>query len=66
MEMTEKIEETAREIGERVRPQIDEAKRKLESLNSSAVSFIKENPGKCLVGAVALGYLIGKIASRRG
>ena len=66
MEMTEKIEETAREIGERVRPQIDEAKRKLESLNTSAVAFIKENPGKCLVGAVALGYLIGKIASRRG
>jgi len=66
MEMTEKIEETAREIGARVRPQIDEAKRKLESMNTSAVSFIKENPGKCLVGAVALGYLIGKIASRRG
>ena len=66
MEMTEKIEETAREIGARVRPQIDEAKRRFESLNTSAVSFIKENPGKCLVGAVALGYLIGKIASRRG
>ena len=66
MEMTEKIEETAREIGARVRPQIDEAKRKLESMNTSAVSFIKENPGKCLVGAIALGYLIGKIASRRG
>ena len=66
MEMTEKIEETAREIGERVRPQIDEARRKIESLNTSAVSFIKENPGKCLVGAVALGYLIGNIASRRG
>ena len=66
MEMTEKIEETAREIGARVRPQIDEAKRKLESLNSSAISFIKENPGKCLVGAIAFGYLVGKIASRRG
>ena len=64
--MTEQIEATVREVGERVRPQIDEAKRKLESLNTSAVSFIKENPGKCLVGAVALGYLIGKIASRRG
>ena len=66
MEMTEKIEETARELGARVRPQIDEAKRKLESLNSSAISFIKENPGKCLVGAIAFGYLVGKIASRRG
>jgi hypothetical protein len=29
-------------------------------------SYIKENPGKCLVGALAVGYLIGKIASRRG
>jgi len=66
MEMTEKIEETARELGARVRPQIDEAKRKLESLNNSAISFIKENPGKCLVGAIAFGYLVGKIASRRG
>ena len=49
-----------------MRPQIDEARRKLESMNTSAISFIKENPGKCLVGAIAVGYLIGKIASRRG
>jgi len=66
MEMTEKIEETAREIGARVRPQIDEARKKLESMNTSAIEFIKENPGKCLVGAIAFGYLVGKIASRRG
>lgn len=66
MEMTEKIEETAREIGARVRPQIDEARKKLESMNTSAVAFIKENPGKCVIGAIAVGFLIGKIASRRG
>ena len=66
MEMTQKIEETAREIGARVRPQIDEARKKIESMNTSAVAFIKENPGKCLVGAIAVGFLIGKIASRRG
>jgi len=66
MEMTEKIEETAREIGARVRPQIDEARKKLESMNTSAIAFIKENPGKCVVGAIAVGFLIGKIASRRG
>ena len=64
MEMTEKIEETAREIGARVRPQIDEAKRRLTSLNGYVTGYIKENPGKCLVGAIALGFLIGKIASR--
>jgi ElaB/YqjD/DUF883 family membrane-anchored ribosome-binding protein len=66
MEMTERIEDTARELGERVRPQIENAKRRLSSLNDSATDYIKENPGKCLVGALAIGYLIGKIASRRG
>ena len=66
MEMTERIEETARELGERVRPQIEHAKQRLSSLNDSATDYIKENPGKCLVGALAIGYLIGKLASRRG
>lgn len=66
MEMTQKIEETAREIGARVRPQIEDAKRKFSSFNDSATAYIKENPGKCLVGAIAIGYLIGKLASRRG
>ncbi|HEY7372771.1 MAG TPA: hypothetical protein VIF57_11465 [Polyangia bacterium] len=66
MEMTEKIEETAREIGARVRPQIEEAKRRFSSMSDSASTYIKANPGKCLVGAIAVGFLIGKIASRRG
>jgi ElaB/YqjD/DUF883 family membrane-anchored ribosome-binding protein len=66
MEMTERIEETARELGERVRPQIENAKQRLSSMNDSATDYIKENPGKCLVGALAVGYLIGKLASRRG
>ena len=26
--------------------------------------YIKENPGQCLLGALALGFLIGKIARR--
>ena len=64
MEMTDQIEATAREIGDRVRPQIEDAKRRLTSLNDQAIDYIKENPGTCLVGAVALGFLIGKIARR--
>jgi hypothetical protein len=66
MEMTERLEDTARELGERVRPQIENAKRRLSSMNESMTDYIKENPGRCLVGALAVGYLIGKIASRRG
>jgi hypothetical protein len=64
MEMTDQIEATARELGDRVRPQLEDAKRRLSSLNDKAVDFIKENPGTCLVGALALGYIIGKIARR--
>jgi len=64
MEMTQDLEDTAREIGERVRPQIDEAKRRLSEVNGQVTSYIKENPGKTLLGALALGYIVGKIASR--
>lgn len=64
MEMTDQLEQTAREIEERVRPQIEHAKRKITSLNGQAVSYIKENPGKCLLGAIAAGFIIGRIARR--
>jgi ElaB/YqjD/DUF883 family membrane-anchored ribosome-binding protein len=64
MEMTRELEDTARQIEERVRPQIEQAKRRLSELNTQASSYIKENPGKCVLGALAVGYIIGKIASR--
>ena len=64
MEMTRELEDTARQIEERVRPQIEQAKRRLSELNSQATSYIKANPGKCLLGALAVGYIVGKIASR--
>jgi ElaB/YqjD/DUF883 family membrane-anchored ribosome-binding protein len=64
MEMTEQFEKTARELEDRIRPQIEDAKKKVSDLNDRAVSYIKENPGKCLLGAVAAGYIIGRIARR--
>jgi ElaB/YqjD/DUF883 family membrane-anchored ribosome-binding protein len=64
MEMTEQIEATVKQVGARVRPQIDEARRRLTSLNSDVTGYIKENPGRCLLGAIALGFVIGKIARK--
>jgi ElaB/YqjD/DUF883 family membrane-anchored ribosome-binding protein len=64
MEIAEQIESTVREVGERVRPQLDDAKRRLTSLNNDVTGYIKENPGRCLIGAIAVGFLIGKIARR--
>ena len=64
MEIAEQIESTVREVGERVRPQLDDAKRRLTSLNRDVTSYIKENPGRCLLGGIAAGFIIGKIARR--
>jgi len=66
MEMTEQIEATVREVGDRVRPQLEAAKKRLSSLDDTVTGYIKENPGKCLLGALAVGFLIGKIARRAG
>ena len=38
MEMTEQIEATVKQMGARVRPQIDQARRRLTSLNGDVTS----------------------------
>jgi ElaB/YqjD/DUF883 family membrane-anchored ribosome-binding protein len=62
--MTHQIEERAHELSARVRPQMREAREKLESMSETVTEYIKENPAKCLVGAIAIGYVVGKIARR--
>ena len=61
----EQMNERVRHLQDRVAPQLDEARRNLSDLNERAVGFIRANPGTCLIGAVALGFLVGKLASRR-
>jgi hypothetical protein len=58
------VEKNLSELGDRVRPQIEEAKRRLQALNNQASSVIKEHPALCLLGAVGLGYLIARLARR--
>ncbi len=43
----------------------DDTRARLESFNDQAVDFIRENPAICIVGALAAGYLVGRLASRR-
>ena len=59
------VQDRARELQDRLSPQIEQARQNLNELNSRVLSFVKERPGTCLVGALAFGYLVGKIASRR-
>jgi hypothetical protein len=52
------------ELAAEVIPRIQEAQQKILLLNERALAFIQERPGTCLLGAVALGFVVGKIASR--
>lgn len=60
----QQLQDRARELQARMAPQIEEARRNLQDLNQRAQTFIRERPGTCLIGALAVGFLIGKIASR--
>jgi ElaB/YqjD/DUF883 family membrane-anchored ribosome-binding protein len=64
MELTRDLEDTAREVQRRMRPRVREVKRRMEDLNEEATRYIRDNPAKCLLGALAVGVLIGKLARR--
>lgn len=60
-EARERLEHHYREI-ERT---YDDTRARIEDFNERAVDFVRENPGLCIVGAVATGFIIGRLASRR-
>jgi ElaB/YqjD/DUF883 family membrane-anchored ribosome-binding protein len=43
---------------------IDQGREAVDHALETAAEFIRERPLACLAGALAVGYLIGKIASR--
>ncbi|MEY3210783.1 MAG: hypothetical protein RIT28_1264 [Pseudomonadota bacterium] len=45
-------------------PHIQEAEEVLGDLNTRALAFVRARPGACVLGAITLGFLIGKLASR--
>ncbi len=58
-------DEMVEELKARLAPQLEELQERLESANEQVRGFIRKNPGTTLLGAAALGFLIGKWASRR-
>ena len=56
----QKVEEFAREAS----AQVEHARMVFDDLNGRALAFIRERPGVALLGALAVGYLVGKIASK--
>ena len=50
------------DLSARVRPKIEEAKQQLGRINGRITSLIQDHPAACLLGALALGYLVARIA----
>jgi ElaB/YqjD/DUF883 family membrane-anchored ribosome-binding protein len=44
---------------------IEDARAQLDEYVEQAASFVRQRPVVCLAGALAVGYLVGKLASRR-
>lgn len=62
---TTSFERSVDDIGDRVRPQIEEARKQIERLDGRVRGFITEHPAACLLGALALGYLVARVARRQ-
>lgn len=58
-------DEAVRAFQERLGPKLKDAEAQLMNVNDKVKSFIRENPGTCLMGALALGFVVGKLASRK-
>ncbi len=58
--------EKARELAAVSKAKIDEVKKKsLEELYNDTKTYIRENPGKTLLGALAAGFILGRFLRRR-
>ncbi len=61
----ERFEDRARELEAQFGPHLEQARQNLTDLNRRVGNFIRENPGTCILGALAFGFVVGKLASRR-
>ena len=57
--------DAVRDLEARFAPRIEEAKEQLNLVNVRVKGFIRQNPGTTLLCALGVGYLIGKLASRK-
>jgi len=64
MPTTDVLQEKGRELHDRLAPELESARRELDSLNDQVVGFIKRRPVTSLVIALTAGFVVGRIASR--
>jgi len=59
-EARQRVQQFARDAS----AQVEQARMFLEDINERMSAFVRERPGTALLSAVALGWVIGKIASK--
>lgn len=60
-----KTSDPVEELKARLAPQLEQAQEQLAQVNEGVKAFIKKNPGTTLLAAAAVGFLVGRWASRR-
>jgi len=56
---------TAEDTETQIQAAFENARAELDRYMETAAGFIRERPVVCIAGAVAIGYLVGKLASRK-
>lgn len=56
--------EKVQQFADQASAQVEHAKVVFDDLNNKALAFIRERPGTALLGALAIGYVVGKLASK--
>ncbi len=52
-------------LEQRLGPQLEQVRQTMDQLNQRARQVVRERPGTSLLLAVGVGFLIGRLASRR-
>lgn len=60
------IQNGIEDLTDQVRPQIEKAKRRINRFNRQMTDVIQDHPAACLLGALALGYLVARLARHQG
>ena len=64
-DQTSDTRERLEEQYQNIEQQVVQTRAQLQELNEQAVTFIRQNPGWCILGAVTVGYFVGRMASKR-
>lgn len=64
MNIVESIQETTDDVGRSIAAETRTLRDGIRLTNRRAVEYVKGNPAKCLLGALAVGFIVGRLAAR--